>query len=217
MKRFPYKMVIFDVDGTLLDTSEGLLSAIKYAIKKHHLRELSEEQLLTFIGPPVQDSFRKYYDLSEEEIQNVSTTFRNHYKDVDLYKAKPYEGVFDVFEQLNSIGVVTAIATYKREDYAIMLMKYFHFNQYTDIIYGADNFNKLKKSDIIRKCMEQVEYISKSEILVVGDSNSDGIGAKANGCDFCGVTFGFGAKNPGDFTVQTDYLIGSMKELLTIA
>ena len=208
-------MVIFDVDGTILDTSEGLLSAIRFTIQKNKLKQLTESELLTFIGPPVQDSFKKYYQLSEKEVQRLADDFRERYKTTDLLKATPYEGIYDLFQLLVNKNILVAIATYKRQDYALQLLEYFKFDSYTDIIYGGDNLNKLKKKDIIAKCLERADNIEKKDVLVIGDSKSDGVGAYDNGCDFCCATYGFGIKIHDDITdLKHVKSVNNVKEII---
>ncbi len=189
-----FELVIFDVDGTLLDTSEGLKASVKYTIEQHGLTPLADDVLNTFIGPPIQDSFARAYGLQGEILQELATTFRNRYKDYDLLKAKPYEGIYEVFEYLVKRGIKTAIATYKRQDYAEMILRHFGFDRYTNIMYGADHENKLKKRDIIEKCLIDTGVIDFSKAIMVGDSDNDAIGAMNIGTQFVGVTYGFGFK-----------------------
>lgn len=196
MKR--YKAVIFDVDGTLLDTTEGVLAAVQYTIKEAGLPEIDREALLTFIGPPIQDSFVRIYHVSKERSQELAVIFRNRYKDHDLLKAEPYDGIYDVMSQLNKQGIAIAVATYKRQDYAETILKHFHFDQYSDILYGADHENKLKKKDIIMLCMHDMGIDDPTEVVMVGDSSHDALGAKELGMDFIGVTYGFDFKNQED-------------------
>ena len=193
-----FDIVVFDVDGTLLDTSEGVLASVKYTIEKHNLPEIDEETLRTFIGPPIQDSFARVYGLSGEILQELATTFRNQYKDVDLLKAVPYEGIFDVFEALLANGIKPAIATYKRQDYATKIMQHFGFDKYTDIIYGADHENKLKKRDIIELALKDSGVSDFSKAVMIGDSDNDAIGAEGIGTEFIGVTYGFGFRSKED-------------------
>lgn len=193
-----YDIAVFDVDGTLLDTTEGVLAAVIYTIKKHNLPLLSEEQLKTFIGPPVQDSFQKYYQLGEKENQKLAECFRDRYKNFDLLKAVPYPGIFETMDVLYENNIKIAVATYKREDYAIKLLKHFKFDKYTNIMYGADNFNKLKKKDIIIKCMEDLGVTDYSKAVMIGDTDNDAIGADKIGMNFLGVTYGFGFKSSND-------------------
>lgn len=193
-----YDAAIFDVDGTLLDTTEGILAAVQYTIKQQNLPELSYETLLTFIGPPIQDSFRKAYGLSDEAVQKLATIFRNRYKEKELFKASPYEGIYDVLYSLKEKGVRLGIATYKRQDYAEEILKHFYFDRYCDIIYGADHENKLKKNDIILRCIEAMAVKDKKRIVMIGDSSHDAIGASQIGIDFIGVTFGFDFRSEQD-------------------
>ncbi len=189
------KVAIFDVDGTLLDTTEGVLSSVRYTIEMHKLDMPSEEELKKFIGPPIQDSFQRIYGFEKEKLQELATTFRNHYKDVDLLKAVPYEGILETCRKLQESGVKIAVATYKRQDYAEKIVRHFGFGAYTDVIYGADHENKLKKADIIKLCLESTGVCDKKTAVMIGDSDNDAIGAQRLDLDFLGVTYGFGFKN----------------------
>lgn len=216
-----YGMAVFDVDGTLLDTTEGMLAAVRYAVQAAELPLLSEEAFLTFIGPPIQNSLKAHYELSDEEVQRIAELFRDRYKTKDLFKAVPYRGIYELLDRLKKADIEIAIATYKREDYALELLKYFHFDRYTDIMHGADNFNKLKKKDIIIKCMKEAGISDYQHAVMIGDSENDAIGAEALGMNFLGVTYGFGFHSAEDVKVFpnigiaekpveiSDFLIGS--------
>ena len=180
-----YEIAVFDVDGTLLDTTEGVLASVKYTIDKMGFEPLSEDVLKTFIGPPIQDSFAKAYNLSGDILQDIATCFRNRYKDYELLKAVPYDGIYEVFDKLMERNVKLAVATYKRQDY-------------TNILYGADHNNKLKKVDIIEKCMVDLGVTDYSNAVMIGDSSHDAIGAEKIGMDFIGVTYGFDFRAPED-------------------
>ena len=193
MKR--YDLVIFDVDGTLLDTTEGILEAQKYTIKKMGYEMPSEEELQSFIGPPVQDTYARLYGLEGPILQEIAEIFRNYYSTKSLLGARAYDGIYDLFDKMKEKGVRSAIATYKREDYALTLLRAFHFDRYTDIMYGGDNENKLKKKDIIEKCLKTAGVTDASQVVMIGDTCHDAIGAEKIGADFIGVTFGFGFKS----------------------
>lgn len=193
-----YEAVVFDVDGTLLDTAEGVLASVAYALKRCGLPELSDEQMRTFIGPPIQNSLTKYYGLKPKEIQRITEVFRERYKEEDLLKAKPYKGIYQVFETLRQNDIKLAVATYKRQDYAIRLLQHFGFDKYTSVLYGADNENKLKKKDIIKKCMDDLNVYDYSGAVMVGDSDNDAVGAQELGMKFIGVTYGFDFKGKED-------------------
>ncbi|MCI7767215.1 MAG: HAD hydrolase-like protein [Oscillospiraceae bacterium] len=189
-----YKLAVFDVDGTLLDTTEGVLSSVRHTIEHFGFEMLPEERLKGFIGPPIQDSFALAYGLEGDILQELATFFRNSYKDNDLLKAEPYNGIFDVMKALSERGITIAIATYKREDYAKTLLEHFGFDSYSDIIYGGDHFNRLKKRDIIMKCISDSGIQKLSDAVMIGDTENDAVGAMQLGIDFIGVTYGFGFK-----------------------
>lgn len=190
-----YKLVIFDLDGTILNTTEGILLSIEHTIDKYNLPKPSKEILCSFIGPPIQESFKKLYNLSDEKIQEMAIEFRKCYSDSDnLFKATPYEGIYVLFTRLKELGYQIAIATYKREDYALRLLEKFHFDDYTDIIFGGDNENKLKKKDIIGMCLNKAGVNNPNEAIMIGDTEHDANGAKELGMDFIAVTYGFGFK-----------------------
>ena len=191
-KKLKYNAVIFDVDGTLLDTTSGILSAIDYTIKKCNLNDLDYDNKLYFIGPPIQDSFKKAYSLTEDDALKVAKVFRDRYKTKDLYKANLYNGIIELLKDLKAHGIKIGVATYKREDYALDLMKYFGVSQYCDSIHGSDYDGKLSKYDIIRIVIEELGINDKNRTVMIGDCETDYEGAKKNNIDFIGVTYGFG-------------------------
>lgn len=195
-------LVIFDIDGTLLDTTEGIESAVRYTIREKKLPELTSQQIRAFVGPPIQDSFSRAYGIEDKEyLQELAGIFRDRYKDYDLFKARPYDGIYEVCDRLRQEGISMAVATYKREDYAVSIMEHFGFDRYMSAIYGGDHENKLKKKDIIMKCLTEKqrrmengksEEISELDAVMVGDTMHDAAGAEEAGIDFIGVTYGFG-------------------------
>lgn len=196
-----YKLVIFDLDGTLMDTSQGILSSIEYTIKETKMRELSREEMQSFIGPPIQKSFANVYGVEVECAERLAGIFRERYSTVDLLKAVPYEGIYELLKELSMNQIKTAVATYKREDYALKLLREFHFDDYMNSMYGSDMDGKLSKSDIIKKCIEDAN-VNFDEVVMVGDTSNDEIGAHNLGVDFIGVTYGFGFRNQSDMKIH---------------
>ncbi len=189
-----YKLVIFDLDGTLLDTVEGSKKAIQYTIEQMGFSPLNEEQLKSFTGPPIQESFKRYYDVDQAQIIKMVEIFRNRYKDFDLFKAVPYDNIYDLMSYMVTHDMQVAIATYKRQDYASKLLEYFGFSKYTNAVFGADVENKLTKVDIIRNCLDEFKY-SIADVIMIGDTYHDAQGAAELGIDCIGVTYGYGFKN----------------------
>ena len=192
--------VIFDLDGTLLDTSEGIVESVKYAAKQLGYPELPYEALLMFVGPPIQQSFMDHYGCDKQTAQKAADIFREYYKTKALLKAAPYEGIYELCGALKTAGIKMAVATYKREDYALILLKHFCFDRYCEPMHGADGENKLKKKDIVLMCMEEMNA-NKEKTVLIGDTDHDKRGAIEAGVKFIAVTYGFGfrkAENVGD-------------------
>ena len=192
-----FKNVLFDLDGTLLDTTEGILISIKYTIDKLGLKKLDEETIKTFIGPPVQNSFMDKCGTDEKETLEATRVFRDHYSNETLFMARPYEGIYELCEELKKRDVRMAVATYKREDYALKLLRHFNFDRYCDPMHGADPNNILRKDDIVRMCMEEMGA-DKENTVLIGDTVHDALGAGRAGVGFIAVTYGFGFKTAED-------------------
>lgn len=188
-----YNCVIFDLDGTLMDTSIGVLKSVKYTIDKMKFEELSEEELRLFIGPPIQNSFRNKYRLDDNKTNEAALMFRNSYKEKFLYDAEVYPGVIELLSYLRSNNILTMVATYKREDYTLMLLEHFGLNKYFDFIKGSDMEGQLTKTDIVNLCIEKSGQ-NKDNIVLIGDTKHDELGAKEAKIDFIAVTYGFGFK-----------------------
>lgn len=198
MNKKAYRLVIFDVDGTLLDTSEGLLNTTVYTIKQLGYEMPSHEVLMSFVGPRIQDSLRRVYDLQGEELDRAAAIFRNWYKEGDVLLAKPYEGVYELLRMLKANGIRMAVATNKRQDFTDRLMERYGFAPYMDFIYGTDMAGKLTKADLIRRCVNSFPDITKEEAVMLGDSAYDAIAAREAGVDFAGVTYGFEFRTKDD-------------------
>ena len=183
-----YRGIIFDLDGTLLDTSEGVLSSVRHTIKTMGYRELPEETLLTFIGPPVKRSLMEHYGLDDAEADRATAVFRKF--DRNLVEEK---SAHPLLERLKSRGFLIGVATLKREDYALTILEHFGIAERCDLICGSDFASKMQKVDVLHKCLDGLN-LSPKEALLIGDTASDAGGAKAAGTDFMAVTFGFGPK-----------------------
>ena len=185
------KHVIFDLDGTLLDTRRGIIDSVKYAAKELGFPELPHETLLKFVGPPIQQSLMTHYGCTPEEAQRGAVVFRAYYQKSAMFKAQPYEGIYELCDTLRSRGIRMAVATYKREDYALTLLRHFRFHEYCSAMHGADGENKLTKRDIVEMCLSELGG-DRQETVLVGDTVYDAAGAMEADIAFLAVSYGFG-------------------------
>lgn len=190
-----YKSVLFDLDGTLLDTSGGVIKSVEYLINELSLPQITEEVKRSFIGPPIQASLKRVYGMDGEEVRAATKVFRDRYSTVDLCIAAEYAGIRELLSLLRQKGIKIGVATYKRQDYAEEILRAFHIAPLCDCIYGADYDGKYTKQDIINLCIEHLADGDKSHTVMIGDSEFDALGAQQAGVDFIGVTYGFGFRS----------------------
>lgn len=202
--------VIFDVDGTMINPHEGLVECVKATIKKLNYKMLDEEVLNSFIGPPIQNSFQKYYNLSDDEAKKARDIFRGFYqKDEYLFKAYVYNGIVDLLKYLKENSIKTGIATYKREDYAIKLLEHFDLAKYCNSICGSDFENKLSKTDIIKNCMKNLDIDNSNDTAMIGDTAFDGFAANELGMNFICCTYGFGFKTQDEIDKYNNVFVAN--------
>lgn len=185
-----WKAILFDLDGTLLNTSEGVISSVRYTLETCGYAPLTEEQLFTFIGPPVNRRLKEIYGISDDESLKAMNIFRDHYGREDLFKSCAYEGMAELLASLRKKGYRLGVATYKREDMAKRVLEHCGIASHFDSICGSDAAGKYSKADVIRNCMQALDVTG--EAVLIGDSDNDAIGAREAGLDFIGVTYGFG-------------------------
>jgi phosphoglycolate phosphatase len=193
-----YSLIIFDLDGTLLDTTEGVIEGVIYTIKRYNLPMCCDEILKTFVGPPMQESFMQVFNFDIDTSQEAANIFREYYKNNSVLHAKLYPGIKDFLGELKQRKYRIAIATYKRYDYTLKILNHFGLDNYCDSINGSDFENKRTKLDIINLCIKETNVTDLSQAVLIGDSKYDALGATDAGIDFIGVTYGFGFKTEKD-------------------
>lgn len=184
-----YDAIIWDIDGTLLATAEGLVAAYEHCTEVLSLPQRSREEMASYIGPVPQEIFRQRYGMEAAEAQRATDIFRAWYKQHGLRMAQPYEGILSVLAALEQAQLKQAIATNKRQDYAQEICDIFGISRYCSPILGADDAGKRSKAERIRACMEA---LGAQRAVMVGDTAGDCEAARAAGVDFIGVNYGYG-------------------------
>lgn len=187
-----YTLYIFDLDGTLIDTSPGILKTVRYTLEFFNKTIPDAETVKKFIGPPLKTSFTSYLEITEDEAEEMVKTFRQEYMKNELLNANLYDGVVSLCQKLQTNGIKLAIATNKPEQFAKKLVKHFRLDEFIPVVCGADMEGALKKTDLIKRAMELSGITDIEKVVMVGDTDGDAMAAKECGVDFIGVTYGFG-------------------------
>lgn len=182
--------IIFDLDGTLTDSGEGIMNCAKLALEHYGLPIPSEAELRTFVGPPLHDSFIRF-GVPAQEADNAIKIYRSRYIPIGKFENHPYEGVQEVLEKLKALGHTLYVATSKPETMSVEILEHFDLAKYFDIIAGASfDRSRSSKEDVIAYLLNQCgDYDRK---IMVGDTAFDVIGAKAHGIPTVGVAWGYG-------------------------
>lgn len=206
MKRYRYDLAIFDLDGTLLDTSKGILGALTDILREYGLEDTDAIDLTAFIGPPIEEAFRRLLHLQGDALRDACARFRARYRTKYLKKATPYTGIVALLELLGAFGIKTAVATYKREEYAKDLLAHVGLTPRIPVVFGSDPSGLLTKSDLIRRAMAASDITDPTRAVMIGDTPEDARGASGAQVDFVAVTYGFGYQTHGE--VQAPHTVG---------
>ena len=189
-----YKVILFDLDGTLIDTSKGIFSSVRYAEKMMEFQPVSDGQLNKFVGPPPVQSYMKNYRVSEEVAREATKYHREYGAKYGIYEAAVYQGIPELLESLKESEVKLGVCTLKRQDIAERVLDYFGLLKYFDVVAGIDQQESLTKADTIDIALGAVGETNKENAVLVGDSVYDAEGAEEANIDFIGVLYGFGLK-----------------------
>lgn len=190
-----YDTILFDLDGTLTDPGEGITNSVAYALRKYGIEVADRSELYKFIGPPLRDSFMKYYGFSEDEALKAIEYYREYFRDKGIFENRVYDGVEDMLRQLHALGKSIVLATSKPEEFAVRILEHFGLKKYFTVVAGASmDSSRSKKGDVIAYALSMCESLSKEATVMVGDREHDVIGAKENSLKSIGVLYGYGSE-----------------------
>jgi len=194
MKELKYKYVLFDLDGTLTDPKEGITKSVQYALKKFDILVKDLDSLEKFIGPPLKDSFREYYNFSEEQASQAIEYYREYYRAKGMLENKLYMDVESLLKNLFESGLVLIVATTKPTFFAEQILKHFNIFKYFDAVVGSNlDGTRSIKGEIIKFIIYKYNIKNTVDIVMIGDRKYDIIGAQENSIDSIGVTYGYGS------------------------
>lgn len=188
-----YDLIIFDLDGTLLDTSEGIYNSVRYAEKSMGFKPIPDERLKEFVGPPPKKMYMSVFGVSEEIALIAAQKHREYGRTKAIYEATPYPDMESVLSDLKKSGYKLAVATLKSQGIAESVLKLTGLLNYFDDVVGMDESESLTKADTIKLAMKKTEICDNKRIVLIGDSEYDYIGAEEVGINFIAAMYGFGA------------------------
>ncbi len=209
MKNYGY--ILFDLDGTLVDSKPGIFHGIRYALDSKGI-ECSDETMSKMIGPPFRVSMKEFLGLDMPVIEELITLYRGMYEVSGYRESKVYDGVFDMLSRLKAAGKKLAIATSKPMKFTSMMVDELGLAPYFDFVGGASSdLTREAKKDIIELCLDFFKISDRSDVLMVGDRLYDIVGANEAQVDVAGVLWGYGSKEEMD-KYKPNYVFSSPLE-----
>ncbi len=211
-----YEYILFDLDGTLIEPKEGITKCVAYALDKFNIKISSLDELTVFIGPPLKDSFMKYFNMSEEDALLAVAYYRERFKELGILECELYKNVEETLKKLYENGKKHVVATSKPEVFSISILKRLNIFNYFTFIAGATFDGKRgEKSGVIKYAIESLEIKDLTKVIMIGDRKFDILGAKDNMVDSIGVTYGYAVDNEL-IESMPNFIINDIIELLEI-
>jgi phosphoglycolate phosphatase len=189
-----YTTIFFDLDGTLIDPKDGITTSVQYALSKFGITAELDE-LIPFIGPPLSESFKKYYNFTDEQLQQAITHYREHFLANGVNEVELYEGVIELLKKLKSENKKLAVVSSKFMIAVQKIVKQNNLNMYFDhLIATKPDESNVHKPILIKEALELYPEQPKDSFVMIGDREHDIIGAQENGIDSIGVLYGYGTE-----------------------
>jgi len=190
-----YSAIMFDLDGTLTDPKVGITTSVQYALAKFGIEVGDRETLVPFIGPPLIESFERFYGFSHEQAIEAVAAYREYFGATGLFENELYPGIRELLARLKDRGVTLGVATSKATIYAERIVAHFGIDQYFDVVVGSNlDHTRVAKAEVIAFLRSEHLPFQTERIVMVGDREHDVLGAKAHGLSAIGVAYGYGTR-----------------------
>ena len=203
-----YKAVFFDLDGTLMDTSDGVFAGGVYAMREQGQVISDSANWDVFIGPPLGDCFRLTFGITDDDlIKRLCQSYHDFYEKEGQFRAKFYPGILDVVGELKKRGYILGIASMKNQDMVQSMCHHFGVDCFFTEQVGIDLVGTMTKADLLSAAFKHL-HLSAKDCVLIGDTELDVQGAMGAGCDCIRVNWGFGFKSgtPGTISHPSEIL-----------
>ena len=210
------KYLLFDLDGTLTDPKVGICTCVQYALSSFGIEEPDLDKLEPFIGPPLKDSFQKYYDMDDAQAETAIEKYRERFRDTGIFENKLYDGIPQMLNALNSQGMFMAVASSKPTEFVRRILDHFGIGKYFKVVVGSElDGTRVQKEEVIQEALKQLFGnwpVEKTKVYMIGDRCYDVEGARKVGVECVGVTYGYGSMEELR-EAKCDYIVRSVEEL----
>lgn len=211
-----YDVILFDLDGTLTDSSPGIINSIIYALNKYGISVADTAVLRKFLGPPLHESFKEHFGFDDEKAMEAVHYYREYFSTKGLLENEVYDGVYELLKCLSDNGKRLVVATSKPQQFTDRIMKHFDLEKYFEFIAGSNmDGTRSKKAEVIEYALNKCRITDRSNVVMVGDRKHDIIGAKIVGIDSIGVEYGYGDYDELN-TAGATYIVKTVNELKNI-
>ena len=210
-----FQYILFDLDGTITESGPGIINSVYYALTKMGYKVEDRSTLLCFIGPPLSESFQKFFGMTEAQAAEGIRCYREYYTEKGIFENSVYEGLEESLTILKQHGKKLAVATSKPEQFAKQIIVHFGLDKYFDVICGASMDESLvAKADIMANALKElgISEEERSKVLMVGDREHDIFGAKKNQVASMGVLYGYGDRAELE-TAGADYFVDAAEDI----
>lgn len=189
-----YEYILFDFDGTIVDTGLGILNSIEYALNCMNYKSITREDLKKFVGPPLSRSFKEFCNFDENKTKEAINLYRKRYKEKGLYEITKYNGIEELLIKLKKANKKIIIATSKPETFAIKILKNINLYKYFDFLAGSTlEGARSAKTEVIEHALKSMSVTDISKAIMIGDRKYDIEGANNLNMDSIGVLYGYGS------------------------
>lgn len=207
-----YTHLFLDLDGTLSDSAPGIVRSAQYALEAFGIHVDNLDDLLCFVGPPLEESFQEFYHLTPSQADEAVKVYRRRYEKIGVYENALYPGIPQFLDKARQAGKVLMVATSKPQRMADLVLSHFGIADRFAFVGGREDSNRRTKEEVIRYVMKENGLTRTEDIVMIGDRKHDVLGAKAVGLDSVGVLYGYGSRDEFQAAGAT-YIVDTLKEL----
>lgn len=217
-----YQYLLFDLDGTLTDSAEGIIKCVQYAAEKMGAELKKAEELRVFVGPPLSESFQNVYGFSVADTQQAIAYYRERFKPIGMFENAVYPGIPEMLKAMKENGKINLIASSKPQEFVETILEHFDIAKYFDIIVGASmDESRNTKEAVIEEALFQLKstdrygQYSDDKCVMIGDRKYDIHGARYFGLRNIGVSYGFAPVGELE-EAGADVIVDTVEELTRV-